>query len=186
MEDKNIVQLYWDRDEKAISASEKKYGAYCRSIAHNILGNREDEQECVNDTWLGAWNSMPPHRPNVLSVFLGKITRNLSLSRYRRQSAQKRGGGQAALVLEEIEEIVSGGESVEQEVDRRELVEAINDFLASLPETRRSIFLCRYWYMDSVGEIAQRFGMTENYVSVTLSRLRAKLQKYLAERGFQL
>lgn len=186
MEDRQIVQLYWDRSEDAIPATAAKYGSYCGSIARNILGSPEDAEECVNDTYLAAWNAMPPHRPAVLQTFLGKLTRNLSLSRCRRFTAAKRGGGEAPLVLEELAYCVSDREDVEQEIDRRELVRAIDAFLAALPAEKCSIFLCRYWYFDPISDIAKRFHMTENKVSVTLSRLRVKLRKELEKGGFQL
>ncbi len=186
MEDEKIINLYWERKEEAITASEKKYGNYCTVIAKNILSSSEDTEECVNDTWLNAWNSMPPQKPQILSVFFGKITRNLSLNRWRYRSAEKRGGGQMELVLHELEQIVSGNDTLEQELERRELISAINDFLSTLAEKKRSIFLCRYWYGDSVESIALRFGMTENHVSVTLNRLRKKLKEYLLEGGFEL
>ena len=186
MDDAKIVQLYWDRNEQAIPVTANKYGNYCTSIAINILGNREDAEECVNDTYMNAWNSMPPHRPNILSTFLGKIVRNLSIKRYKHNTADKRGGGQATVVLDEIAEFVSDTDSVEQEIDHRELVKAIDSFLDRLPTDTRSIFVCRYWYFDSVSDIANRFGMTENNVSVTLNRLRLKLHNYLLERGFEL
>ena len=186
MDDTKIVQLYWDRNEQAIPATADKYGRYCASIAQNILGNKEDAEECVNDTYISAWNSMPPHRPSILSTFLGKITRNLSFNRYKYNTANKRGGGEAALVLDEIEELVSGTDNVEQEVLRKELVKAIDAFLDGLPDNKRRIFVCRYWYFDIVSNIASRFGMTENNVSVTLNRLRLKLHNHLLERGFEL
>lgn len=186
MDDETIVRLYWERSEQAITATAERYGSYCRSIANNILGNVEDAEECVNDTYMNAWNAMPPHRPNTLATFLGKISRNLALKRYRHRTAAKRGGGQAAVVLDELAELVCDGDGVEQEIDRRELIAAINDFLGKLPREKRCIFVCRYWYFDSIGDIAGRFGMTENHVSVTLSRLRAKLHQYLSERGFTL
>ena len=167
MDDTTIVQLYWDRDERAIPATSGKYGNYCNSIAWNILGNREDAEECVNDTYLCAWTSMPPHRPRVLSAFLGKLTRNLSLNRYKHHTAEKRGGGEAPAVLDEIAELVSDTDNVERAVDRRELVRAIDTFLERLPADKRRIFVCRYWYFDPVSKIASRFGMTENHVSVT-------------------
>ena len=186
MDDAKIVQLYWDRSEQAIPATADKHGNYCTSIAKNILGNKEDAEECVNDTYLNAWNSMPPHRPNILSTFLGKIVRNLSIKRYKHNTAGKRGGGQAIVVLDEIAEFVSDTDSVEQEIDRKELVKAIDSFLDRLPTDKKSIFVCRYWYFDSISDIANRFGMTENNVSVTLNRLRLKLHNYLLERGFEL
>ncbi len=186
MEDSRIVQLYWDRNEQAIPATSEKYGNYCAPIARNILGNSEDTEECVNDTYLHAWNAMPPHRPAVLSTFLGKITRNLSFNRYQHNTAQKRGGGETMVVLDELAEIVSDTERVEQVVDRRELVRAMNGFLGRLPSGKRSIFICRYWYFDSISDIALRFGKTENHISVILNRLRKKLHDYLCERGFEL
>ncbi len=186
MDDQKIVQLYWDRNEQAISATSAKYGAYCTSIANNILGNNEDAEECVNDTYLNAWNSMPPHKPNVLSTFLGKITRNLSLNRYKHDTAEKRGGCQLAVVLDELSDYISDKDDVEQEIDRKELVNAINSFLATISDNKRNIFVCRYWYFDSISEIGARFNMTENNVSVTLNRLRMQLHNYLLERGFDL
>ena len=186
MDDAKIVQLYWDRDEQAIPATSEKYGNYCTSIAKNILGNKEDAEECVNDTYLHAWNTMPPHRPSILSTFLGKITRNLSFNRYKHNTADKRGGGEANVVIDEIAEFVSDTDSVELEFDRKEFIRAIDDFLDSLPTEKKSIFVCRYWYFDSISDIANRCGMTENNVSVTLNRLRLKLHNYLLERGFEL
>lgn len=186
MEDVQIVQLYWERDQQAILATSEKYGNYCASIAKNILGSSQDAEECVNDTYLGAWNAMPPHRPSLLPAFLGKITRNLSINRYKHNTAEKRGGGETAAVLEEMAELVSGTGSVEQESDRRELLEAIDEFLKRLPPEKRKIFVCRYWYFDSVARIASRFGKTENQISVTLHRLRGKLRVCLLERGFEL
>lgn len=186
MDDAKIVQLYWDRDEQAIPATSEKYGSYCAAIAKNILGNWEDAEECVNDTYMSAWNAMPPHKPSILSTFLGKITRNLSINRYKQKTAGKRGGGEAPAVWDEIAEFVSDTDSVEQEMDRRELVRAIDAFLDRLPADKRSIFVCRYWYFDRVSDIAARFGMSENHVSVTLNRLRLKLHNDLLERGFEL
>jgi RNA polymerase sigma-70 factor (ECF subfamily) len=186
MDDPKIVQLYWDRDEQAIPATADKYGRYCTAIARNILGSNEDAEECVNDTYLNAWNSMPPHRPSVLSTFLGKITRNLSFNRYKHNTADKRGGGETTAVLDELLEIVSDTDSVEQEINRKELVKAIDTFLGTLSADKRGIFICRYWYFDSISTIASSFGMTENNVSVNLNRTRLKLHNYLLERGFEL
>ena len=186
MDDIKIVQLYWDRNEQAISATADKYGNYCASIAKNILGSKEDVEECVNDTYMSAWNSMPPHRPNVLRTFLGKITRNLSFNRYKYYIANKRGGGNTTMVLDEIAELVSDVDSMEQEVNCRELVKAIDRFLDELPIQKRNIFVCRYWYFDSISDIASRFRMTENNVSVILNRLRLKLHNDLLEGGFDL
>lgn len=186
MQDAQIIQLYWDRDEQAIPATAGKYGAYCAAIAKNILCSREDAEECLNDTWLRAWNAMPPHRPECLSAFLGKIVRNLSLNRYHHNTAEKRGGGQTALVLDELAELVCDTDTVEQALDQQALTAALNAFLGALSTQKRAIFLRRYWYFDQVRDIADRFGLTQNQVSVTLSRLRAKLRVYLLERGFEL
>lgn len=186
MDDAEIIRLYWERNEQAIPATVKKYGTYCTSIAINILDNYEDAEECVNDAYLNAWNSIPPHKPDSLSAFLGKIVRNLSLNQYRYKTADKRGGGTTAVVLDEIAELVSDTGSVEQEIDRKELVQAIDEFLNRLPADKSRIFVCRYWYFDSITDIADRFGMTENNVSVTLNRLRTKLKKHLLERSFEL
>ena len=186
MEDKDIVQLYLNRDEKAVSATAKKYGNYCSSFAKNILGNNEDGQECVNDTYLNTWNSIPPNKPAILSAFLGKITRNLAFNKYKYNHVKKRGSGEMEVVLDELSECVSGHNSVEQEMDRRELIKDIESFLGTLPPQKRNIFVCRYWYADSVSVIAKRYDTTEGNVSTTLNRLRAKLKKYLLERGFEL
>lgn len=186
MEDSNIIKLYWDRDEIAITETSKKYGTYCQSIARNIIGNSEDAKECVNDTYLGAWNSIPPHRPIMLSTFLGKITRNLSFNRYKKNTAGKRGGNQIELVLDELEDMVSNSSSPEDEWHRKELLDAINAFLSSLSADKRKIFVYRYWYAERISDISKCFGVSENNVSVTLNRLRHKLHIYLVERGFEL
>ena len=184
MEDSRIVGLFWARDPDAIPAASEKYGDYCAAVARNILRNPEDEEECVNDTWLRAWNAMPPHRPQLLRTFLGKLTRNLSLNRLAARSAQKRGGGDA--VWEELNELVSGREEPMDEVLTRELAAAIDGFLATVSREQRSLFLRRYWYFDSIADLSARFGMSGNRVSVTLHRLRAKLKAYLTERGYDL
>ena len=186
MEDSGIVQLFWDRDEAAIRVVAEKYGNYCNRIALNILENCEDAEECVNDTWLGAWKSMPPHRPKALAAFLGKLTRNLAINRRRHNNACKRGGGRTEAVLEELGDLVSGTDNVVEEVDRKALMDAIHAFLQALPAEQRCIFLRRYWYFESVSEIASHFGMKENRVSVLLYRLREKLRTHLQKGGFQL
>ncbi len=185
MEDAKIVQLYWDRNQEAIAATASQYSGYCSTIAHNILSDPQDVEECVNDTWLGAWNSMPPHRPQILAIFLGKITRSIALDRYRYNTAEKRSSNMT-VALEELSDCVSGEESVEGIVDRKELVLAINDFLDTLPSHKRGIFICRYWYFDSIVEISERFSLRQNHVSVILNRLRKQLRMYLLERGYAL
>ena len=186
MEDKKIVELYWQRDESAISETSAKYGNYCMSIAVNILGQLEDARECVNDTYMSAWRAMPPNRPNVLKTFLGKITRNISFNRYKHDRAEKRGGGEISAVLHELEECVSGKASVETELIRHEMVKAIDEFLDTLSEKKRDIFVLRYWCSESVSKIARRFNMKDGTVSMTLNRLRAELRSFLAERGFEI
>ena len=178
--------MYWERDQNAITETEIKYGNYCTSIAINILGNNEDAEECVNDTYMNAWNSMPPHRPTMLSTFLGKITRNLSFNRYKHNYADKRGGSEISAVLDELSECVSGNSNVEQEIEYKELVKAIDSFLDTLSPEKRSIFVCRYWYTDSISEIAKQFHMRENTVSMTLNRIRLKLKNYLIDGGYEL
>ena len=186
MEDIKIIQLYWDRDQQAIVETAIKYGNYCTSIAENILGSKEDAEECVNDTYMKAWNCMPPHRPNVLSSFLGKITRNLSINRYKHKNVDKRGGGEITAVLDELSECVSGKGNVEQEIEYKELVKNVDLFLDTLSLEKRAMFICRYWYTDSIAAIAQQFNMKENTVSMTLHRIRWKLKIYLLERGYEL
>jgi len=184
MDDAKIVQMYFDRDEQAVPATAEKYGNYCTSIAKNILGNHEDAEECVNDTYLNTWNAIPPHRPQMLSTFLGKIVRNLAFNRYKHNTADKRGGGEIAAVLDELAGCVSGND-VEQAYEYKELVVAINDFLRTLPTEQRNIFVCRYWYTDSISDIAARYNMTHFAVSMRLNRLRTKLHNYLFERGYE-
>ena len=183
MDDKAILDLYWDRSEKAISETDTKYGAYCFTIAYNILNNREDSEESVSDTYMAAWNSMPPKRPSILSAFLGKITRYISLDRWKKRSRLKRGGGEIDLCLEELQDCVSGQNSTEDALIRKETLAAVNRFLSTLSETERKVFLCRYWYLDSVKDIAERFGFSPNRTSVLLRRIRQKLNTYLTKEG---
>lgn len=184
MEDQKIIDLYWQRSEQAIAETDAKYGGYCFSVAYNILTNREDSEESVSDTYLAAWRSMPPKKPDILSAFLGKITRHLSIDRWRRRTADKRGGGQVPLALEELENCVSGTESMEQALQRKELTVLINRFLDSLPETERNVFLSRYWYVDPIQDIADTFGFTVAKVNSMLHRTREKLRKLLQKEGY--
>ena len=186
MEDERIVQLYWDRNEAAISESSAKYGGYCTSIAHNILHNMADAEECVNDTWLHAWNAMPPHRPSALAAFLGKITRNLSFDRYRRLHREKRGGSNLDMALDELAECVSGNDCTEGQWEAKELIQEIDRFLLALPEDKRSMFVLRYWYVESINRIAGQLHVSENHVSVSLCRIRSRLKQHLMERGFDV
>lgn len=183
MEDSGIVDLYFQRSERAIQETDAKYGGYCYQIANNILSSPEDSQECVSDTYFAAWHAIPPKRPGVLSAFLGKITRHLAIDRWRSRDARKRGGGEVLLALEELEGCVADPRTTEEIVDSRELGRAVNTFLAGLPDTERNVFLCRYWYLDSVKEIAAFFGFTESKVASMLLRLRKRLRVKLEKEG---
>lgn len=183
MDDQHIVELYWARDEEAIRHTADRYGQYCYAIAYNILSVREDSEECVNDTYLDAWNSMPPHRPNVLSAFLGKITRRIAIDRWREGRAQKRGGGEMALALDELSECVASQSDVTREVETLEVAAGVQKFLNTLPDTERRIFVRRYWHMESVASLAVRFGYGQSRVKSMLHRTRAKLRRYLEEEG---
>lgn len=183
MDDARIVSLYWERDERAIEESESKYGGYCHAIAYRILTDREDADESVNDTWLAAWESMPPHRPSVLAAYLGKITRRVSLNRRRDRNRDKRGGGEVSLSLDELAECVPGGKSVERTMELAELTEAVNRFLAGLPAAERDVFVCRYWFLASLREIGERFGFSESKTKSMLFRTRKKLLAHLEKEG---
>ena len=183
MEDKEIIDLYLDRDEAAISATAKKYGNYCYSVAYNILYNKEDAEESVSDTYLGAWNSIPPHKPEVLSAFLGKITRYVSLKRRRDKQAQKRGGGELSLAYEELADCIPANHDIDAELESKEIAIHINAFLSTLPATERHIFVCRYWYFDSIASISRQFGFRETKVKSMLFRIRTKLRNKLIKEG---
>lgn len=183
MDDNLIIDLYWARSESAIGETDKKYGSYLGTIAYNILYSHEDAGEAVNDTYLRAWDSMPPERPNILSAYLAKITRRISLNKRRNQRAEKRGGGEINLVLDELSESIPSGFSVEQEVDAKALGEVLNRFLGNLKETERDMFLRRYWYMDSISDIAAVFGCGESKVKTTLYRTRQKLLATIESEG---
>lgn len=184
MEDNAIIELYWQRSEAAIAETSTKYGNYLHSISYNILANAEDAEECVNDTYNAAWHSMPPNRPSVLSVFLGSIARRISIDLWRKHNALRRGGGETALALDELEECIAVNTYVEQEIERRELNRVINDFLKALPGTERQVFMCRYWYMDSVSSISEQFGFSESKVKSMLFRTRKRLRTVLEKEGY--
>lgn len=185
MEDSQIVALYWQRNADAVSETAKKYGAYCFTVAEHILKNVEDAEECVNDTWLRAWNGIPPQKPGVLRLFLAKITRNLALDRFQAQNAEKRGGGEIALVLDELEECAGGGTDTEAEYQAKELRECIRRFVRTLPEREGNVLVRRYFFAESAAEIAGRYGLTENHVMVILSRTRKKLREHLIKEGYR-
>ncbi len=183
MNDRQIVELYWQRDEEAIRASSSRYGGYCRRIAGNILGDWQDVDECLSDTWVGAWNAMPPHRPSRLGLFLGKITRNLAWDTVRARTARKRGGGACTAALEELGECVPSVPGADQVVEDRELAEMVNRFLHTLGSRDCSVFLRRYWYVEPLEDIGERYGLNVNTVKTILFRTRKKLKAYLEKEG---
>ena len=186
MEDKQIVELYWARSERAISETKQKYGRYCRSIAYNILHNREDSEECVNDTYFNAWRAIPPQRPGRLSTYLGKITRNLALNKWEKYTAEKRGAGQVELALNELSECIPAPNRVDQAADDLAVAEILNRFLASLSKEARMIFMRRYWYFSPIKEIAADFAVGESKVKMTLMRTRNTLKNILEKEGIEL
>ena len=183
MEDETIIDLYFAREERAISETGKKYGGYCRSIAFNILHSHEDTEECVSDTYLHTWNTIPPTRPGCLRAFLGRITRNLSFTRWEAARAQKRGGGQTELLLSELADCLPGGERPEAQLDAQAVTLTIEVFLQSQTRENRQLFLRRYYYGDSVRRLSGLFGLTENTVKSRLFRLRAGLRDALLKEG---
>ncbi len=182
MTDERIIELFFARSERGIEELDTKYGATCHRIAQNILGNKEDAEECVNDAYLGVWNSIPPKKPSLLSAFLFKILRNLSITRYHANTAQKRNSFYD-IALDELEETISTEESIEKECSQKEMTNAIEGFLDTLARENRVIFVRRYWFSESYTEIAKRTGLTEKNISVRLTRIREKMKEYLSERG---
>lgn len=182
MDDCRIVELYWRRSESAINETALKYGRYCYAIANNILSDARDAQESVNDTYLGAWNSMPPHRPSVLSTFLGKITRRVSLKRREKEHAAKR-GGELGTALAELPECLTSPDDVERDVELRDLSLALDRFLASVPRVERDVFVSRYWFLAPISEISDKFGFSLSKTKVMLFRTRGKLRDFLQKEG---
>lgn len=185
MQDKEIVDLYWARNENAITETNVKYGAYCRKIAMNIVDNTEDTEECTNDTYLSAWNSMPEERPELLAPYLAAIIRNHALTVYRKTHSLKRGAGQTALALDELVD-VAGSSSTEEMVDMSLLSDHINTFLSGLDSNDRIVFVRRYFYIDALSDIAAALSMTESAVKSMLFRQRQKLKAYLIQEGYEL
>ncbi|NCB51243.1 MAG: RNA polymerase sigma factor [Clostridia bacterium] len=183
MDDGQIIDLYWARSEAAISETANKYSRYCHTIAFNILHSNEDSEECVNDTYMRAWGAIPPQRPNRLSTFLGKITRNLSLNRYEQYATEKRGSGQVPLVLDELQDCIPAAGSVDKAIEDAALVDIFNRFLAALPTETRKVFMRRYWYLSSVKEIAADYSFSESKVKMTLLRARKELKRVLEKEG---
>lgn len=181
MEDSAIIDLYWQRSDTAISETDLKYGRLCHSVAYNFVKNNEDAEECVNDTWLKAWNSMPNARPKVLSAFLSAITRNLAISLYRNKTSKKRGGGEMALALEEMQDCIPANADVGRNYEIKEFEDAIARFVEELTLAEQKIFVARYWYVAPISEIAEKMHFTQGKTKSILFRLRKKLQIYLQE-----
>jgi RNA polymerase sigma-70 factor (ECF subfamily) len=186
MDDRQIIELYWARSEHAIAETDLKYGKMCSRIAYNILENSQDTEECVNDTYLKVWSVIPPTRPVKLPAFLAKITRNLALHRYEKYTADKRGGGEATIALDELAECIPDPNSVENQIDNRLLVDKLNEFLEGIQPDARRIFLRRYWEVCSIREIAEIYGISESKVKVSLFRTRGKLRSFLEQEGIAL
>lgn len=186
MEDNKIIDLYWKRSESAIAETDKKYGRYCNTIAFNILHNREDAEECVNDTYFKVWGVIPTLRPLKFAAFIGRITRNLSLNKYEYYNAQKRGQGETQAVFEELQGCIAGSESVEDAIDDMLLTEKLNCFLERLPTVKRKVFMRRYWYLSSIKDIATDYQMSESKVKMLLLRTRNALKEYLEREGIVL
>ncbi len=185
MRDDDIVELYWKRDEQAIKETEVKYGKYLFTIAHNILHDRMDSEECLNDTYLGTWNRIPPSRPKLLQVFLAKVTRNLALDRYRRNTAERRVPSDLVSSYEELDDCISVGMSVEEEYAVRELGRLLNEFIRTLDSRGEFIFFCRYYYADPLEDIADRLALSRSTVVRELSRIRKRLKSHLEKEGFR-
>ena len=186
MDDQKIVCMFLERNESALREVSRKYGAYCTAIAQNILHNNEDAEECVNDTYMHVWNSIPPNKPSALGAFLGRITKNLALNRLDSLLCEKRGGKNVAVPFDELDEFISGNASGEGGCEFNEIVDEINAFLQTLPAKKRMIFVARYWQCDKLSEIAECFGMAQSSVASSLSRTCKKLKGYLIKRGFDL
>lgn len=182
MDDERIIELFFARSEKAIAELDAKYGKLFHKLSHNILNNRQDAEECVNDAYLGAWNTIPPAKPNPLQAYICKIVRNISLKRHYREKAAKR-NSTYDVAIQELEAYLSAPNRVEAEMETKELVQIIESFLDTLPEENFVIFMRRYWFADTYGEIAKRVGISEKNVSVRLTRIRKQMREYLTERG---
>lgn len=184
MEDKEIVDLYWARSEKAISETDKKYGRYCHYIAYQILSDDGDAEEIVNDTYLKTWNTVPPNRPDPLKAYVGMISNQLAINRYEEKTAEKRGGGRLPLIYHELDECIADEDENVDIGENLDLRDALNRFIWSLPKKTRNIFVRRYWYASSLSEIADDYGMKENAVAILMFRTRRKLKDFLKKEGF--
>jgi len=186
MNDAEIIELYWSRSESAISETSNKYGGYCNTIAMNILHNHEDSEECVSDVFFGVWNSIPPEKPSLLKPFIGRITRNFALNKYKAYSAKKRGGGTVELLLSELEDCIPSWRNVEAEYEAGFVAGLISEFLSTAGKEQRLIFIRRYWYADKIAEISKRYGISENNIKSTLYRTRIRSKEYLEKEGITI
>lgn len=183
MDDLQIINLYWNRDEKALRVTADQYGTYCYAIAYGILNNQEDSHESVNDTYWEAWNKMPPQKPPVLKTFLGRLTRCISIDRWRKKHAGKRGGGVLPEILEELSECTAPDGDPIHETEKQLLRQTVNRFIRRLNPTEQGIFLRRYWYAEPVRQIAGQYGFSESKVKSMLMRTRKKLREQLESEG---
>lgn len=183
MEDSRIIDLFWAREQAALEQTQNKYGSYLTRVANQILGDREDSEESVNDAYMAAWDAIPPHRPESLCAFLSKITRRIAIDRLRKRESQKRGGDQYVLSISELSECLPGEADTEKTVEARALAEAVRAFVAGLPEKQRQVFLGRYYFADSIRQIARYTNTTEANAKVMLHRTRAALRTYLEQEG---
>ena len=186
MDDRRIVELFLERSEEAILQTDIKYGRYCHRIAFNVLGNDEDSEECVNDAYMRAWGSIPPNEPDSMASYIGRITRNLALDKLRQKQSDKRGNGEVPVVLDELAECVSGHDELERRQDSAEIAAAIDSFLDELNSVERGVFMRRYWMMEPIADVANRYDISVSKTTTMLFRLRAKLKKHLMKEGIPL
>jgi len=186
MDDQQIIKRYFDRDEQALADTQNKYGKYCHTVAMNVLGNPEDAEECVNDTYLRAWNAIPPEKPKHLGAYLASITRNLAINRYHERHAAGRGSGETAVALDELGECLADSHDGRTLADDVTLRDALNRFLRALPEPTRGIFMRRYWFVCPIADIAREYSMGESRVKMILHRTRNRLRDHLKQEGIQV
>ena len=184
LDDRELIRLYFDRDERAVSETQRIFGGYLYTIAHNILGSVQDAEECVNDVLMRLWNHIPPAKPENVYAYFAAVARSVASKRYQMKHAQKRGGGETALVLDELHDCCTDPDTVEQQIDSRSLREAIAAFTETLKPEQQTIFIQRYWYVCPIEDIAENLGISKSKVSVTLMRTRQKLRKHLEQEGF--
>ena len=184
LSDEKIIEMYWDRDERAISETDRKYGKYLYAIAYNIVHDHPDCEECLNDTYLGTWNKIPPARPTAFQSFLSKIMRNIAIDRFRKNTAQRRVPSEMTVSLGELDECIADHSDIEEDRLVRELAVMLNQFLSGLPKRRQFVFVCRYYYADSVAKIAEMLGLSEKTIRRDISQMKADLKAFLEKGGY--